>query len=324
LISLAVAAVALTLLGHSPTSLTTPSGSRTASLESLQTQTGRLLGSATQLDAEVRALRGLPIVINAWSTWCEPCRQELSLFAPASARYGQRVAFLGVDTEDVRSVASSFLAKHSVSFPSYQATIAQLRSFVPGGVEGLPTTIFIDSAGKVVYVHAGEYFSSATIDQDVARIAQPAAATTPRFRGGDPAGHVLVRQNMFLPADAGATSVQMRHLQDVITAAARAGYPVRVAVIASEADLGAIRAVWQRPQIYADFLGAELASVNHESVLVVMPHGFGLDQPGSTRAADTALLARVLISPKKRSPATRAADAVASLAAASGHPITAN
>jgi thiol-disulfide isomerase/thioredoxin len=321
--SIAVAAVAITLLGHSATRLKTPSESRTSPLASPQTQAGRRLGSATQLDAALRTLHGVPIVDTAWASWCEPCRRELPLFAPASARYGQRVTFLGIDTGDVRSAADSFLAQHPISFPSYQATIAQLRSFLPGGVEGLPTTIFIDSAGKVVDVHAGSYVSSATIDQDVARFASSAAATT-GLSGGDPASDVLEYQDMFMAADAGGTLVQTQHLQDVIAAAGRAGYPVRVAVIASEADLGAVRALWRRPRIYARFLGLELSLVNHEAVLVVMPNGVGLYQPGSSLAADTALLARISISSKSRSPASRAAEAVTSLAAASGHPITAN
>jgi hypothetical protein len=51
--------------------------------------------------------------------------------------------------------------------PSYQATNGQLDSLLPGGLESLPTTLFIDSAGKVVYVHDGQYDSQGSLDQDI-------------------------------------------------------------------------------------------------------------------------------------------------------------
>ena len=140
----------------------------------------------------------------------------------------------------------------------------------------------------------------------------PAAATT-GLSSGDPASDVLEYQDLFMASDAGATLAQTQHLQDVIAAAGRAGYPVRVAVIASEADLGAGRALWRRPRMYARFLGIELSIVNHKAILVVMPDGVGLYQPGSSLAADTALLARIPISSKSPSPTSRAAEAVTSL-----------
>ena len=108
-------------------------------------------------------------MINAWASWCGPCRSEFGLFASASARYGRRVAFLGADTNDSAGDARTFLAQHPVSYPSYQTTTTDLSSLAV--IEGLPTTIFINPAGKVVYVHIGQYDAQGTLDQDISTYA---------------------------------------------------------------------------------------------------------------------------------------------------------
>ena len=137
-----------------------------AALAALHQQASRLLGSQQALTARIRALRGYPIVINAWASWCAPCRSEFGLFASAAARYGRRVAFLGADTGDSTADAQAFLTQHHVSYPSYQTNTSDLRSLAV--IEGLPTTIFINRAGKVAYVHTGQYDAQGSLDADIA------------------------------------------------------------------------------------------------------------------------------------------------------------
>jgi len=136
-----------------------------APLAALHQQTGQLLPAGRALVARLGRLRGYPVVVNAWASWCTPCQAEFPLFASASARYGRQVAFLGVDTNDSPGDARSFLAKHPVSYPSYQSTTSQLSQLAT--IEGLPTTIFIDRTGKVVDVHTGQYDSQGTLDADI-------------------------------------------------------------------------------------------------------------------------------------------------------------
>jgi thiol-disulfide isomerase/thioredoxin len=126
------------------------------------------LGSAAALRSELRALRGHPIVIMAWATWCSPCLHQLPAFASIPARYRHRVAFLGVDINDAPNIAKSYLAKHPVQFANYRATLNQLQSVLRVRVIGLPTTFFISSTGKLVHAHAGEYYvASQALRRDV-------------------------------------------------------------------------------------------------------------------------------------------------------------
>ncbi|MGZ4228961.1 MAG: redoxin domain-containing protein [Solirubrobacteraceae bacterium] len=138
-------------------------------LAALHQQANQLVGAEPDLEARVRALRGYPIVINVWASWCGPCRSEFGLFASASARYGNRLAFIGADNDDSASDARGFLSQHPVHYPSYETTTSNLRSLAV--VQGLPTTIFVNRAGKVAFVHTGQYDSQGTLDRDIASYA---------------------------------------------------------------------------------------------------------------------------------------------------------
>jgi protein SCO1/2 len=141
-------------------------------LAALHAQASQLLqGGKSAFQARLRTLRGRPVVVNAWASWCPPCRQELPLFAAAAARHGKRVAFLGLDVNDTEAAARRFLAQHPVAYPSYfddgGHAAGSLGSFV-----GLPTTFFLDASGRLVATHAGQYPSAAALAEDIARFAR--------------------------------------------------------------------------------------------------------------------------------------------------------
>jgi cytochrome c biogenesis protein CcmG/thiol:disulfide interchange protein DsbE len=138
-------------------------------LAALHQQAGSLLSSSQSLSAELRALRGYPVVLNLWASWCGPCRAEFSLFGVASAKYGRRVAFLGNDTNDSAVDARDFLSRHPVSYPSYQASPSEFNSLAQ--LQGLPMTIFVDRTGRVVHIHVASYDTQTTLDQDIERYA---------------------------------------------------------------------------------------------------------------------------------------------------------
>ena len=136
-------------------------------LAAIHADANQLLGGEPALAARIRSLRGYPIVLNVWGSWCAPCRAEFGLLATAAADYGRRVAFLGADVNDDTSDAQAFLSQHPVSYPSYQMSAAVVTGVVPQGLLGTPTTIFFSRAGKIVAVHTGQYESQGTLDADV-------------------------------------------------------------------------------------------------------------------------------------------------------------
>jgi peroxiredoxin len=107
-------------------------------------------GGTVQLDE----LKGQVVMINFWATWCGPCRQEMPLLAQLAQKY-EPLGFtlLGVNVEPDSAAAVAWLKNVPVSFP----ILFDTDSAVAGrfGVEGMPSTVFIDRAGKVRYVHRG-------------------------------------------------------------------------------------------------------------------------------------------------------------------------
>ena len=97
---------------------------------------------------------------------------------------------------------------------------------------------------------------------------------------GDPASDYLVARQVFVSSQRVVDSQAQRELLATVAAANRAGFPIRVAIISSDYDMGSITALWRRPALYARFLGLELASAYRGRLLVVMPNGFGFSWPG--------------------------------------------
>jgi len=138
---------------------------------------------------------------------------------------------------------------------------------------------------------------------------------------GDPASDVLVTESVFVPWDAGISPAQEARLEGVLAAATRAGFPIRVAVIASTTDLGTVTPLWNDPRAYALYLGTELSLVYKGQVLVVMPDGIGV-YPGARRPSEAEVAAAATLPAPGRRLVSAAEAAVQRLAASAGHPIS--
>lgn len=146
-------------------------------LAQLHDRSDQLLGGGVSaFKGELRRLRGLPIVVDVWASWCGPCRAEFPLFQVASARFGRHIAFLGVDTLDASSDARGFLSKFPVPYPSYDDPSGNIaRSLVP--TQGVPITVYIDRAGRTAYFHQGAYRSERDLIGDIRHYAERRAGS---------------------------------------------------------------------------------------------------------------------------------------------------
>jgi cytochrome c biogenesis protein CcmG, thiol:disulfide interchange protein DsbE len=115
----------------------------------------------------VADLRGTPVVVNLWASWCEPCEREMPMLSEA-ARERRDVQFLGVDTLDSRDGAEAFIERHAVPFPSLFDPDAAIRTELDAF--GLPVTVFFDPEGNEVAKVQGE-LSQDVLDEHLSSIA---------------------------------------------------------------------------------------------------------------------------------------------------------
>jgi len=115
----------------------------------------------TALDGRTFALdelRGQPMVINFWATWCTPCRQEMPMLQSTWERYGDSVWILGVDVGEPEAAVQSFVDEFGLTFP----ILLDEPMAVAGeyNVRGLPSTFFIDRSGIIRQIYPGELNSA--------------------------------------------------------------------------------------------------------------------------------------------------------------------
>jgi cytochrome c biogenesis protein CcmG/thiol:disulfide interchange protein DsbE len=138
-----------------------------APLASLHGQAGQLLsGGTAAFRARLANLRGHPVVINKWASWCGPCQTEFPAFQQAAVRYGRRVAFIGLDSKDHNASAEAFLRRFPVTYPSYLDPHASIADAVDAA-QYFPQTVYITARGKQAFVHAGPYETAAALERDI-------------------------------------------------------------------------------------------------------------------------------------------------------------
>jgi hypothetical protein len=116
------------------------------------------------------------------------------------------------------------------------------------------------------------------------------AAASAAWADGDPAGDVLIQQNVFYGSALDLRSKEAAQLMALTEQAKEKGYEIRVAALTVPEDLGAIGYLWDDPTNYADFLTAEIQAVYRERTLVVMPSGLGIWWRDNDFAAEQAVL----------------------------------
>ncbi len=102
----------------------------------------------------ISGLRGKPVIINFWASWCPPCTDELPYFERLAQSYGDRVAIVTVDWDEQPGVAEAYLRTRHIALPL--VTDSQSSIYRAYSLSEVPDTVVLDAQGNVTYVSVGE------------------------------------------------------------------------------------------------------------------------------------------------------------------------
>lgn len=138
-------------------------------LAALHRQSAQLLqGGLPAFKKRLAALKGTPVVINKWASWCNPCRAEFPAFQQVATKRGREIAFLGVNGHDSDGPARRFLEQYPVPFPSYVDPDEKIARAIKAPAN-YPITVFVDARGKTAFIHQGGYTSERALAADIDR-----------------------------------------------------------------------------------------------------------------------------------------------------------
>jgi len=143
-------------LGKDPAHIDSPLVGRQAPAFAL-----RAVGTGQTVDLE--SLRGKPVIVNFWATWCGPCFEEHPTLV-ANARNLPNVQFVGIVFNDTDDKIMRFLAERGSAYPTLLD--ANGKTAIAYGVGGVPETFFINPAGKIVAKFEGP-LSTETLQENL-------------------------------------------------------------------------------------------------------------------------------------------------------------
>jgi len=144
-ITLALVAILFLGLGKDPTAIDSPLVGKAAPPFVLKS-----VNTADTID--IAGLRGRPVVVNFWATWCVPCYQEHPVLVE-NAPTMPNVQFVGVVFNDSADKINSFLTKYGSAYPT--VLDQQGKTAIEYGVGGVPETFFINRQGVIVAKYVG-------------------------------------------------------------------------------------------------------------------------------------------------------------------------
>ena len=128
-------------------------------------------GGEDAYESTLAGVRGHPVVVNTWGSWCGPCREEFPHLQSQAAEHLDEVAFLGIDIEDSPDAYETFLRDHPIPYPSVADPDREFVNWIDTPLIGQPNTLFYDEAGKLVYVKQGPYETEEDLAADIDRYA---------------------------------------------------------------------------------------------------------------------------------------------------------
>ena len=117
-------------------------------------------------------LRGHPIILNFWATWCEPCQEEFPALDAVYRKYreSKQLEVIGLNVQDPSGLdrVQAFLGQTGVIFPIWLGTDAGVdRTY---HVKAMPTTVFIDRSGVIRQIRIGGPLTQDSLEQQLGKI----------------------------------------------------------------------------------------------------------------------------------------------------------
>ena len=101
-------------------------------------------------------MRGKPVIVNIWATWCPPCREELPDFNAAYQKYGDRITFMMVSVDEDPQTVPDFLTQEGYTFPVYYDSTEPYEGAAYAFLaDAIPRTVLIDANGNIVKQYYG-------------------------------------------------------------------------------------------------------------------------------------------------------------------------
>jgi len=163
---LTLAVAAASILAAACTGSSGPGPSPVASLPSSPTALPQM--SFDQFQQMLAGLKGKPVLVNFWASWCGPCKAEAPVLAQMSKRYAGRIQFVGVDVADQPGAARAYIQRYGWEYPSVADPTYEIRRGF--GLLGQPDTILYDAAGKRVWEAPGA-ITQATLGSHLSQLA---------------------------------------------------------------------------------------------------------------------------------------------------------
>ena len=140
-------------------------------LAALREQSNEILDEGIAgFEARLAELRGIPVVVNKWASWCGPCREEFPIFQSQAIERGGEVAFLGLLSDDGAETGATFLDQLPLPYPSYLDPDKEIANSLNAGRE-FPSTLFINRDGEVTFTKLGPYEDEESLGADIERYA---------------------------------------------------------------------------------------------------------------------------------------------------------
>jgi thiol-disulfide isomerase/thioredoxin len=124
----------------------------------------------TDFERRLEELRGTPVVVNKWASWCGPCRLEFPYFQNQAIERGEEVAFLGVLSDDSVDAGATFLEQLPLPYPSYYDPDKKIADLIDS--RAFPATAFYDRSGELVFTRQGQYRDEQELAADIDRFAR--------------------------------------------------------------------------------------------------------------------------------------------------------